>query len=191
MSGADTTAARVIAAGGRLSPALALLHAVAQAQLSRIPGPGNPELWARVADDSLADPYLAGIARYQEGAALLASRGSRRRATTMLRAADTAARDLLAGPLRAEIEALARAARIDLGQAAVTPRPPPDPAGVGLTPREREVLALLGNGLSNARIASTLYISEKTASVHVSNILRKLGVTSRVQAATTPAKLKL
>jgi DNA-binding CsgD family transcriptional regulator len=191
MSGADATAARVITAGGRLSPALVLLQAVAQAQLSRIPGPANPELWARVADDDLADPYLAGIARYQEGAALLASRGSRRRATAVLRAADTTARDLRADPLRAEIEALARAARIDLGQAAITPGPPPDPTGVGLTPREREVLALLGNGLSNARIARALYISEKTASVHVSNILRKLGVTSRVQAATAAAKLKL
>jgi DNA-binding CsgD family transcriptional regulator len=191
MSGADATTARVVAAGGRLSPLLALLQMVAQAHLSRIPGPGNPELWAQIADDDLADPYLAGIARYHEGAALLASRGSRHRAATALRAADTTARDLRAGPLRAEIAALARAARIDLAPAAVTPSPPADPAGVGLTPREREVLALLGNGLSNAQIARTLYISEKTASVHVSNILRKLGVTSRVQAATTANKLKL
>jgi DNA-binding CsgD family transcriptional regulator len=190
MSGAEATTARVAAAGGRLSPALALLQAVARAQLSRIPGPGNPELWARIADDDLADPYLAGTARYQEGAALLASRGSRRRAAAALRAAHTTARDLRAAPLRAEIEALARAARIDLTQAAVRPRSQPDPTGVGLTPREREVLALLGNGLSNARIAQSLYISEKTASVHVSNILRKLGVTSRVQAATAAVKLK-
>ena len=191
MSGADAAASRVAAAGGRLSPALALLQAVAQAQLSRIPGPGNPEQWARIAGDDLADPYLAGIARYQEAAALLASRGSRHRAATALRAAHTTAGDLQAAPLRAEIEALAHAARIDLTQAAVTPRSQPDPAGVGLTPREREVLALLGNGLSNARIAQNLYISEKTASVHVSNILRKLGVTSRVQAATAAARLRL
>ena len=191
MSGADAAAARVAAAGGRLSPALALLQAVAQAQLSRIPGPGDPELWARIAGDDLADPYLAGIARYQEGAALLASRGSRRRAAAALRAAHTTVRDLLAAPLCAEIEALAHAARIDLTEAAVTPRSRQDPAGVGLTPREREVLALLGNGLSNARIAQNLYISEKTASVHVSNILRKLGVTSRVQAATAAARLRL
>jgi DNA-binding NarL/FixJ family response regulator len=122
---------------------------------------------------------------------LLASRGSRRRAATALRAAGTIARDLRASPMRAEIAALARAARIDLAEPAVTPGPEPDPAGVGLTPREREVLGLLGNGLSNAQIARTLYISEKTASVHVSNILRKLGVTSRVQAATAAAKLRL
>jgi DNA-binding CsgD family transcriptional regulator len=191
MSGADATIARVVAAGGRLSPALALLEAVARAHLSRVPGPADPGLWARVAQDELADPYLVANARYQEAAALLASHGSRRRATTALRAADATVRDLRAGPLRAEIGALARAARIDLDQPTVRPRPEPDPTGVGLTPREREVLALLRNGLSNAQIAKILYISEKTASVHVSNILRKLGVTSRVQAATAAANLKL
>jgi DNA-binding NarL/FixJ family response regulator len=122
---------------------------------------------------------------------LLASRGSRRHAAAALRAADTIAQDLRAAPLRSEIEALARAARLHLAELAVAPKPAHDPVGVGLTPREREVLGLLGNGLSNAQIARTLYISEKTASVHVSNILRKLGVTSRVQAATTAAKLGL
>jgi DNA-binding NarL/FixJ family response regulator len=121
---------------------------------------------------------------------LLASRGSRHRAATALRAAGTIARDLRAGPLRAEIGALARAARLDLAEPVATPGPEPDQADVGLTPREREVLGLLGNGLSNAQIARALYISEKTASVHVSNILRKLGVTSRVQAATAAAKLR-
>ena len=121
----------------------------------------------------------------------MATRGRRRRAVTALRAAGIIARDLRAGPLGAEIAALARAVRIDLAEPAVMPGPEPDHAGVGLTPREREVLGLLGNGLSNAQIARTLYISEKTASVHVSNILRKLGVTSRVQAATAAARLRL
>jgi DNA-binding CsgD family transcriptional regulator len=191
MSGADAITARVVAAGGRLSPALALLQAVARAHLSRIPGPADPGLWVRVAQDELADPYLVASARYHEAAALLAARGSRRRAAAALRAADIIARDLRAGPLGAEIAALARAARIDLAEPAAAPRPEPDPAGTGLTPREREVLGLVGNGLSNAQIARTLYISEKTASVHVSNILRKLGVTSRVQAATAAARLTL
>jgi len=189
-SAADAMTARIVAAGGRLSPVLALLGAVAQAHLSRIPGPGNPELWARIADDDLADPYLIGCARYQQAAALLASRGSRQQAAMALRAADTIAGDLRAAPLHAEIKALARAARIDLAGPDVTPEPEPDHTGAGLTPREREVLGLLGNGLSNADIARNLYISEKTASVHVSNILRKLGVTSRVQAAAAAAKLR-
>jgi len=76
---------------------------------------------------------------------------------------------------------LARRARIDLAIPGPVPMPDRDP--LGLTPREREVITLLSDGLSNAEIARTLYISEKTASVHVSNILRKLGVTSRIQAA--------
>jgi DNA-binding NarL/FixJ family response regulator len=55
--------------------------------------------------------------------------------------------------------------------------------GDGLTPREREVLALLARGASNRAIAEALVISEKTVEVHVSNILGKLGATSRTHAA--------
>ena len=54
---------------------------------------------------------------------------------------------------------------------------------LGLTPREHEVLALLARGRSNGEIAKELFITTKTASVHVSNILRKLDVTNRVEAA--------
>jgi DNA-binding NarL/FixJ family response regulator len=53
----------------------------------------------------------------------------------------------------------------------------------GLTPREGEVAALVAEGLSNGEIARRLYISTKTASVHVSNILAKLGMSSRAQVA--------
>jgi DNA-binding NarL/FixJ family response regulator len=62
----------------------------------------------------------------------------------------------------------------------------PAPAGgpAPLTPREREVAALLADGLSNGEIARRLYISTKTASVHVSNILAKLDMTSRTEVAT-------
>ena len=58
-----------------------------------------------------------------------------------------------------------------------------------LTPRELEVLALLGNGLTNAEIAERLFLSEKTVAHHVSAILRKLGVANRVQAVTEAARL--
>ncbi|QAY60270.1 response regulator transcription factor [Microbacterium protaetiae] len=59
----------------------------------------------------------------------------------------------------------------------------PDAALAELTSRERQVLDLLAEGLSNGQIAQRLYISTKTASVHVSAILRKLGVASRTEAA--------
>jgi DNA-binding NarL/FixJ family response regulator len=63
------------------------------------------------------------------------------------------------------------------------PDQPGDPLVQGLTPRERDVLAALGRGLSNQAIASELVITEATAKTHVSRVLAKLRVTSRVQAA--------
>ena len=62
-------------------------------------------------------------------------------------------------------------------------------ARFGLTEREREVLRLLAAGQSNPEIARTLFISAKTASVHVSNILAKLGVSGRVEAAAVAHRL--
>ena len=59
----------------------------------------------------------------------------------------------------------------------------------GLTERGREVLALMASGRSNGQIAAALFISPKTASVHVSNILAKLGVDSRVEAAAVAHRL--
>ena len=72
----------------------------------------------------------------------------------------------------------------------VTPSGRPD-RPFGLTAREAEVLSLLADGMSNGEIATRLFISPKTASVHVSNIYGKLGVESRVSAATIALKLGL
>ncbi len=87
----------------------------------------------------------------------------------------------------AEIGSFAQRAGIDLVGAEHDP-PAPAEAGTlaarfGLTGRENQVLELLARGLTNGEIARELFISTKTASVHVSAILHKLGVTSRVQAA--------
>jgi DNA-binding NarL/FixJ family response regulator len=60
---------------------------------------------------------------------------------------------------------------------------------LGLTPREREVLQLLARGYTNGEIAAELVISVKTASVHVSHILRKLDVSSRIDAARIAHRL--
>ena len=98
-------------------------------------------------------------------------------------------------PLDAEVQALARRARLDLAPHAAAAAPPSGastPAEqLGLTPREVEVLALVAAGRSNRQIAQALFISPKTASVHVSNILAKLGVAGRVEAAAIAHRLGL
>ena len=64
-------------------------------------------------------------------------------------------------------------------------------APLGLTAREFEVLRLVADGRSNPEIAARLFISAKTASVHVSNILAKVGVASRGEAAAEAHRLRL
>src|SRR5262249_11333400 len=88
--------------------------------------------------------------------------------------------ELGARPLERAIDELADRARIELGDGARASSG--GHAASALTPRELEVLALLAEGRSNRQIAETLFISESTAGVHVSNILGKLGVTGRTEA---------
>jgi ATP/maltotriose-dependent transcriptional regulator MalT len=97
-------------------------------------------------------------------------------------AADKINRSLLAQiVVAAQDHSLARAADLEL--------PPPPAGGVAdLTARESQVYRLLGEGLTNREIAETLVISEPTAKVHVSNVLQKLGVRSRTQAAIIAAR---
>jgi DNA-binding NarL/FixJ family response regulator len=98
-------------------------------------------------------------------------------------------------PLIGWIDGLARRSRVAIpaatpsAPAAEPERPPVDDRG--LTTREREVLALLVEGHTNRRIGERLFISESTAGVHVSNILGKLGVSTRTEAATVAARLGL
>ncbi len=168
--------ARVLEAGGRDNAVLALHTKVFQAQLARLTGAVEARQWAAIAEDPLADAYLVAEARTHQAGVLLA-RGVRGEAGQAIREAAELAARLDATPLSEQVAALARRARLDV---AGLPRGT-DPHG--LTAREREVLVFLGNGLSNAQIAKALYVSEKTASVHVSNILRKLNLTGRSQAA--------
>jgi DNA-binding CsgD family transcriptional regulator/tetratricopeptide (TPR) repeat protein len=103
-----------------------------------------------------------------------------------MRKAAELADGLGAVPLRDRIADLARRARVTL-----TGDGPAERARFGLTAREVEILRLVTDGLANREIAERLFISAKTASVHVSNILGKLGVANRVEAAATAHKLRL
>ena len=131
--------------------------------------------------DLLGHPFPAAYCRWREAEARL-SEGVDAAGIAALRRAHQTSTALGAARLVAEVESLSRWYRIDL-IADVAPAQE-DPLEVyGLTEREREVLAGLAAGRTNQEIADHLYISVKTASVHVSNILRKLGVTGRQEAA--------
>ena len=155
-------------------------------------GPGGPALvqWdaAVTAWDRLAEPYQVATALLGAAEAALAA-GDRDGAARRLRRAAQLADQPGARPLSIESAALARQARLDLGTGRAERRPSPD--RLGLTAREFEVLRLVAAGRSNAEIAAELFIAPKTASVHVSNILAKLGVSSRGEAAATAHQLHL
>jgi len=167
-----------------------------QAELARLDGRTDPDLWEAAAKawERLGEPYPTSYARWRQAEALLLGGLGREQVEPSLRAAHQTTVELGAAPLRAELEALARRGRLDLGSeaaatAAAKPSSPLDP--LGLTAREQEVLALVAIGRTNAQIAETLFISPKTATVHVSNILTKLGVRNRVEAATIAHRLRI
>ena len=141
-------------------------------------------------------PYPAAYASWREAEARLALRsGSREEITRVLRAARDSASALGARPLLSEVEQLATRARIELKQEEAEPSPAeplrPEVAKLGLTTRELEVLGLIAAGRTNRQIAEALFITEKTAGAHVSNILGKLGVAGRVEAARIAMRLGL
>jgi DNA-binding NarL/FixJ family response regulator len=137
---------------------------------------------AAAAAERIGDTWQAALARlYEAGAASAAGVASQ--AVDALRSAYQTAARLGAEPLLADIEALGRRARISLEAPSAPPLGERETIRLGLTSREAEVLGLVAVGKTNREIGVELFVSEKTASVHVSNILRKLGVSSRVEAA--------
>jgi DNA-binding CsgD family transcriptional regulator len=150
--------------------------------------PGAASLWTEAIEQwqQVGRPYPEAWAHLGHAESLLAA-DEREGAAEAARAALAIARRVGIAWLAEEIESLAARARLGLGE-----RAPAAPAGgetaepedpFGLTDRERQVLALVARGATNREIAGELFMAEKTASVHVSRILGKLGVRSRTEAA--------
>ncbi|WP_307670003.1 helix-turn-helix transcriptional regulator [Streptomyces sp. V2I9] len=204
-----------------LVPVWAAHGVLIEAELARAEGVDTPAHWARAAEafDPLSRPYPLAQIHRRWAESLLIAPGDRSTATTLLHRALESARRLGARPLAEAVEQLAARARIPLDGpgaalrpgAAVHPAVLAVPAGggpdraerggedpaiaavasFGLTPREQDVHRLVAAGHTNRRIAEELFISPKTASVHVSNILAKLGVSSRGEAAALAHRLRL
>ena len=164
------------AAGALALPRTRRALDLAAAERTRLNPDPEPDSWTF---ESGVDRHLGAYTRYRYAESLLLAKGSRAAAAESLAEAVTVAEALGAEPLATAARELASRARLTLPAA---PAPAPRSA-LGLTAREAEIFAMLGKGLTNAQIAEELFISTKTASVHVSNILRKLGVRSRIQAA--------
>jgi DNA-binding CsgD family transcriptional regulator len=188
---ADADTARLIAAfpdGSGSGSDAGARDAVAEAA-------GLLAAWDEVAMawDGLGETYPLGEVLLHAAEAALAC-GDRDGAAERLQRAAPLAAALGARPLGEQIAILARRARIRLGggDGAGAAVPGDDGTGeLGLTERELEVLRLVAEGRSNREIAGELFISPKTASVHVSNILGKLGVASRGEAAARAHSLRL
>ncbi len=162
-----------------------------RAELARARGAKTaPAEWAKAASawEAVQRPYSVALARWRQAEAHVVA-GDRAAAASVASAALQTASELGSRWLCAEITALAERARLGLDGGSATNgaasadggEPESDP--FGLTPRERQVLALVAQGATNRQIGAALFMAEKTASVHVSRILSKMGVQGRTEAA--------
>ncbi|ARH93334.1 MULTISPECIES: helix-turn-helix transcriptional regulator [Streptomyces] len=198
----------------RVAPVWEAYGLAVDAELRRAEGREAPDAWAAVvaAFEPLERPHELARSCYRWAESLLHGgepatagldgRTPREAAVLLLAQARTAADAMGARPLAEELAQLARRARIPL-PGLIPPQPAapdagaadagdaPSAAALGLTPRERDVLRLVAEGRSNRQIADALFISPKTASVHVSNILAKLGVSGRGEAGAVAHRLRL
>jgi DNA-binding CsgD family transcriptional regulator/tetratricopeptide (TPR) repeat protein len=182
-----TAARRAAVKAAAITPNAGGWLVLAEAECMRSRKEARPEAWANAATtwEQLERAPLAAYCRWRQAEALVAAGASRAEASVPLREAHAVAARIGASPLRRELELVAGRARLELAP------PQPDAADetqgfeaiLGLTPRESEVLSLVARGYTNREIAAALVISVKTASVHVSHILRKLGAPNRLEAA--------
>ncbi len=172
----------------------AMSRALLAAEVARCKGePDQADLWQQAADRCQAAgfPWEEAVSSLRCAEAMLAGGAPASGVSDLLRKTHRRAVELGAEPLRLKVEALARLARVNLREPVVVAGGSGDPPAVlaGLTGREREILSFLVAGRSNGEIAKELVISDKTVSVHVSNILRKTGTSSRVEVAALAERL--
>jgi DNA-binding CsgD family transcriptional regulator/tetratricopeptide (TPR) repeat protein len=192
--GLIATARRAAADAAPITPTAGGWLALAEAEHARARGVAAPERWsdAAIAWERLERAPFAAYCRWREAEALVTAGAPRTEAAVPLRAAHAVAVRTGAQPLARELELLAQRVRVDLA-----PPPPVDRdadrgpgEALGLTARESDVLTLVARGFTNREIADALVISVKTASVHVSHILSKLGVPNRREAAAVAHRLR-
>jgi DNA-binding CsgD family transcriptional regulator len=186
-------AAEPAASAGQDNLHLAMATLIAAERARCTAGTDQIQRW-RAARDAASEASLAwesGWAGYQLGRALLVERGHRQEATESLRTAYAAMARLGAKPLAERIRSVGAQAHLPIDETAtlasidLVDRPSWEPPGI--TGREREVLAQIITGRTYAEIARDLFISRKTVSVHVSNLLRKTGTTNRIELAALVA----
>jgi ATP/maltotriose-dependent transcriptional regulator MalT len=176
--------------------------AVGVAEAARARGELDASLWQDAAArwDALERPYCGALCRWR-AAEVLVGAEDRPAAAEIAREALAVSERLGAGWLRAELQGLCARARLELDPRATAAGDAPgggddgEPTGeelpFGLTPRELQVLTLIAEGATNRQIGAALFMAEKTASVHVSRILTKLGVRSRTQAAAVAHRMHI
>jgi DNA-binding CsgD family transcriptional regulator len=188
-------------AAGTLPPRTRGELATIVAETRRLAGADDVDAWRLAVEtwQEIGEPFPEAQARVRAAAALLASQAPRAEIEEQLRAAAVVANRLRASSLRDDIDRVARWARVDLGvRESSAPEPgraeaqdDAAPVPFALTPRELQVLAFVADGRTNRQIAEALFINQKTASVHVSNILSKLGVANRAEAAAVAHRVGL
>jgi DNA-binding CsgD family transcriptional regulator/tetratricopeptide (TPR) repeat protein len=185
-------AMRLLGAGAVVTAERLALGMLCEAECTRLARCSDPNRWDEAAAGfERGHPYLEAYARFRQAEALVTGRRSRAAARDALRCAHAVATRLSAWPLVRRIESLAELAHLPVASPAPDEAHRRNVANAGLTSRELEVAALLVAGCSDQEIADRLFISRKTASVHVSNIVRKLGVSNRIDAARLAARLGL
>ena len=146
----------------------------------------------------IGEPFPEARSRVRLAEVLLATQAPRAEIEAQLRAAAVVADRLRGVVARADIDRVARWARVDMDTAAESttspgevPTPEPNPSRSRSRRAELQVLAFVADGRTNRQIAEALFINQKTASVHVSNILSKLGVANRAEAAAVAHRVGL